>query len=67
MKCFLTKIHLLLLVKLGPGASGFWPLFTVGLAFVAAQTLSALFFVWREDPHVDPLQILRDRRRRNGT
>jgi O-antigen/teichoic acid export membrane protein len=63
----LPGLGLLLLVKLGPGASGFWPLFTVGLAFVATQTLAALFFVWRGDPHVDPLRMLRDRRRRDGT
>ncbi|HIL36737.1 MAG TPA: hypothetical protein EYG26_04560 [Planctomycetes bacterium] len=63
----LPGLGLLLLVKMGPGASGFWPLFTVGLAFVAAQTLAALFYVWRGDPHVDPLRMLRDRRRRDGT
>jgi O-antigen/teichoic acid export membrane protein len=59
----LPGLALLLLIKFGPGANGFWPLVAVGLAFVALQSSLALFFVWRGDPHVDPLQVLRDRRR----
>lgn len=58
----LPGLALLLVVKLGPGANGFWPLVAVGLAFVAIQCLGALFFVWRGDPLMDPLQILRDRK-----
>ena len=54
-------LALLVAVKLGPGAEGFWPLVAVGLAYTLTQLAVGVGFVWRGDASLDPLARWRAR------
>lgn len=54
-------LALLVAVKLGPGAEGFWPLVAVGLAYTLTQLAVGVGFIWRGDASLDPLARWRAR------
>lgn len=58
---WLPGLALLVAVKLGPGAEGFWPLVAVGLAYSATQLAVGVLFIWRGDAQLDPLARWRAR------
>ncbi len=58
----LAPVGLLLLLKYGLGVRGLLPLLGAGLGSTALFAVVWIFFVYRDDPHVDLLAKLRARR-----
>jgi O-antigen/teichoic acid export membrane protein len=54
-------LALLLAIKLGLGADGFWTLFLSGLAFVGVFGITQVLFVWRGDRYLDLHSLVRSK------